>query len=432
MNTKEEEMMLQKMQGKFSNFIRIFSDELTKPELRFLKESCYGVLSSQSCIVRRTAQALRESIRAKKTQERLIYHLDKPDLNDKISGKLLEYQSRQMRDDSLILVDPSDIVKTYAEKMEGLGKVKDGNDGKWKTGYNALDIIGVHREGEEISLSTIYSDLCSETVELDTLKNKIFDRIVDIVVHSNNKGTFVFDRQFDDRKLIKHLHEHDASYIIRMKKNRDLIFNDEKYNIKKLADSIRLRYRFRVDKRVHISASIIPVGLRVTPHTKKNPDIINTNLIVAKITRTKKNGTKQCGMFYLLSNISRYRDERELVKYVLESYKLRWKIEEIHRQVKTDFGWENIQLLTFRRLRTMNTILWAAISFLYTMDKMKYSITKVFPFYMIEKSLSELNRFIYYKLALVIKLCFNMIRLYRKTIFYGNRSEALQLRLPGL
>jgi len=38
------------------------------------------------------------------------------------------------------------IVKKYATEMEGLSRVRDGNDGKWRSGYDVLDIVGVNKE----------------------------------------------------------------------------------------------------------------------------------------------------------------------------------------------------------------------------------------------------------------------------------------------
>ncbi len=429
---KEEKLMLQKMQDKFSLFLKGLSDNLTKPEQRFLKETCFGILSSQSCIVRRAAQSLGEKIKCKKTQERLIYHLDKENFSNRISENVLSRHSRRLKEDSLILVDPSDIVKKYAKKMEGLSKVRDGNDGKWKQGYEVLDIVGVNRDGDELRLQALYSELCSNTVEIDTLKNKLFDRIVDIIVHSNNKGTFVLDRQFDDRKLIRQFHEHDASYIIRLKKNRNLYFHGERQNVQDVAKSTKLRYHFKYEKGITISANIIPVSVRSNPHQKNHPDLLKVNLVVAKIRSKTKDGSYRSGIFYLLCNINRVLSKKEMTRFVLESYRLRWKIEEVHRQIKTDFGWEDIQLQTFRRLKTMNTLLWLSINFLYLLDKWKYRLVKIFPNFMIDSKLSELNGFVYYKLTSVIRYCFNKIRLYRKITYQYGKSEHLQLMVSWL
>lgn len=428
---KEEKLMMQKLQEKFSYFSKRFSNNLNKTEQRFIKESCYGIISSQSCIVRRTAQSLGEKIASKKTQERLIYHLDKADLGIRLSQELLKKQSRRLKQDSLIIVDPSDIVKKYAEKMEGLSKVRDGNDGKWKTGYDALDIVGVNRNGNDISILPMHSQLHSKVIDIDTMKNMLFDRIVDIIVHSNNRGVFVFDRQYDDRKVIKELDAHEASYIIRMKDNRDVYSNGKKQNIDTLARSTKLRYRFRVSDKATISAGLCPVEIRLNPHPVKKQTLAKALLVVAKIKSNKKDSNIRSGIFYFLCKINREDlTKREVVRFVLDAYKLRWKIEEVHRQVKVDYGWEKIQLQTYWRLQNMNTILWIAISFIYSLDSWKYQLSKVFSHIMMErKKLSELECFIYYRLAEVLKYCFNRIGLYRKITYQKQKNELLQLRV---
>jgi hypothetical protein len=428
---KEEKLMMQKLQEKFSYFTKRFSNSLNKTEQRFLKESCYGIISSQSCIVRRTAQSLGEKIASKKTQERLIYHLDKADLSIRLSQELLQKQSHRLKQDSLIIVDPSDIVKQYAETMEGLSKVRDGNDGKWKSGYDALDIVGVNRDGNDISILPMHSQLHSKAIDIDTMKNMLFDRIVDIIVHSNNKGIFVFDRQYDDRKVIKELHSHEASYIIRMKNNRDVYSYGKKQNIDELARSTKLRYRFKVSDEATISSGMCPVEIRLNPHQVKKPTLSKALLLVAKIKSNKKDSSIRSGMFYFLCKINRDDlPKREMVKFILDAYKLRWKIEEVHRQVKVDYGWEKIQLQTYRRLQNMNTILWVAISFLYSLDRWKYQLSKVFSHIMMERNkLSELASFIYYRLAEVLKYCFNRISLYSRITYQKQKNELLQLRL---
>jgi len=94
---REEKLMTKKLQDKFARFVKTLSVSLNKPEQKFLKACCFGILSSQSCIVRRAAQSLHEKISSKKTQERLIYHLDKAELDEKISQTLLQKQCRKLK-----------------------------------------------------------------------------------------------------------------------------------------------------------------------------------------------------------------------------------------------------------------------------------------------------------------------------------------------
>lgn len=343
--TKEQKIITEKLQVKYSDFLEKLSKTLSKPEKNFLKDSCFGILSSQSCIVRKLAQSLRERVSSKKIQERLIYHLDKPELNKKLSDNLLQRQCRKLDNSSLILIDPSDIVKKYAKKMEGLSRVRDGNDGKWKTGYDALDIIGLNKKDDNLTVFPIHSQFHSSTVDIDTMKNKLFDRIVDIIINSRNRGTFIFDRGFDDKKVIKELDQHNASYIIRMKKNR-VVYNDgNKQNIKEIAENTKLCYHFKPQKNVKISAGLTSINIPLNPHPLKKPSFAKANLVVARIKSKDNKGRWRSELFFLLCHLNDHNmTNRELVQFTLESYRLRWKIEEVHRQVKTDFGWENMQL----------------------------------------------------------------------------------------
>ena len=312
--------------------------------------------------------------------------------------------------------------------------LRDGNDGKWKSGYDALDIVGVNRDRNDISILPMHSQLHSKAIDVDTMKNMLFDRILDIIVYSNNRGVFVFDRQFDDRKVIKELHTHKASYIIRMKNNRDVYYNSKKQNINELARSTKLCYRFKVSDEATISAGICPVEILLNPHPVKTPTMAKAVLVVAKIKSNRKDNSIRSGLFYFLCNINRDDlPKREVVRFILDAYKLRWKIEEVHRHVKTDYGWESIQLQTYRRLQNMNTILWVAISFLYSLDSWKFQLSKVFSHIMTErKKISELECFIYYRLAEVLKYCFNKINLYRKITYQKGNPELLQLRVSWI
>ena len=44
----------------------------------------------------------------------------------------------------------------------------------------------------------------------------------------------------------------------------------------------------------------------------------------------------------------------------------RWKIDEVHLQIKNDYELEGICLQRYEALKSMNALLWAAVSFLYT------------------------------------------------------------------
>ena len=95
---------------------------------------------------------------------------------------------------------------------------------------------------------------------------------------------------------------------------------------------------------------------------------------------------------------------------------MRWKIEEVHRQIKSDYKLEAICLQRYEALKSMNALLWMAVSFLYT--KLE-SLTLEIIFHpelalVNRKKIKDVLRFIYYKLAEVFKRIMAVSRLYDK------------------
>ena len=317
--------------------------------------------------------------------------------------------------------------------MEGINKVRDGNNGKYKPSYAVINLVGINQSSSQTSIFTIFSDIHSEKIALDTLKNKIFNRILAILIYSNNSGIFVMDRGFDDKRVIQELCSHDASFIIRMKRNRNIFYKGSLMNIAKVGDKIEQKHIFEVCKKTTIKAGMCEIGIPLSRHTVKNPEQAKVHLVSAEISTKHKNGRITKGKFLLLISLpySNYSSE-EICKLALESYKLRWRIEEVHRQVKTDFGWENIQLMKFNRLRALNTILWFALSFIYELDDWKYKFASAFSNLMLDKknNLKILEKFIYYRLTKVVRYCFSQTRIYNKKTIYMKRKNRAQILLP--
>lgn len=420
------------LQVKFSKYINKHTLNLKKPTARFMKEITSGIIKSQSCIVRQIAQNLSENISLKKTQERLTYQLDNDTELEKVRENMLIQSSRKLNKDSLIIIDPSDVIKPVAKKMEGLARVRDGNDGKYKPGYEVIDIIVINQTQSQTAIFPIHSEIHSEKIGLDTLKSKIFDRVLDIIIHSNNSGIFVMDRGFDDKRVIQELYNHKSSFIIRMKNNRNVFYNGSLLNISKVADQIAQEHKFVIDHKRTINAGVSEISIPLSRHKVKNPEKAKVYLVSAKITSKKASGKNFSGKFMILISIpGSQKSAKEICELALKSYRLRWKIEEVHRQIKTDFGWEKMQLLKFNRLQALNTMLWLALGFIYELDNWKYKFAKAFTNLILDRKndLKILNKFIYYRITKVIRHCFLQFNTYRKIIKYGSKKNDLQILL---
>lgn len=430
MNGVKKKKMVKKMQEKFHNFLEPLETGLSLPEQKFLKDISNGILGSGSVIVRQIAQELDESIDLKKTCKRLYENLKREELSEKLEQSLLQKQCSHLTKDSLILVDPSDLMKPSSKQMEGLARVRDGSTGKRDNGYDLLNIIAYTFAENGYQISPLCSNIYSNKIEIDTKANITFDRINDIIIYSNNRGIFVFDRAGDGRINIGKLSDNENAYIIRSMGKRDLIINGKELNFKQVCRTVELDYEFPGKKKgSKLLCGIRRVEVRLDPHPKKHPSTAETWLIVC---RHKSKKGKLGGFFYLLCDFPHHQlSLEEIIEKALESYRLRWKIEELHRQVKQDYGWEEMQLLSYVGLKNLNTILWIVISFLYSLKKIVLQLAEAFPVLLLDKkkNIELLSGFIYYRLFKVVKKVFSEMSKYRKVKFKGRYHNQLQLKV---
>ena len=425
MNSIKEKELSKTLQVKFYKYIKKCIKGFSIPEQKFIKKTTFGIISGKTCIVRQISQTLKEDISLKKTCKRLSYHLNKEDFDSSLLENLLQAQCRNITKESIIIPDPSDIMKKYAEKMEGMSNVRDGSENKWVKGYDLLDFIAVNENPDnELTIEPLVSDLYSNDTEYETLKTKFFNRINDIQVYSNNKGIY---RAYDDKKVMAYLYGNEAGFIIRCGKKRDLYYKGQKMSFVDVAKEADMKYEFSgCKKNEKIIAGLLSVEVPIDPHPRKKHTLIPLNLIVA---RYKVNDELK-GFFYLFSSFPHFNlSEEEIIQKSLHYYKIRWKVEEVHRQVKSDFKWESIQVMTYQRLKTLNALLWIAIGFLYKMESMKWIFASTFSYFMLDNKtkLKELSKFIYYRIANVISYCFQFMKKYEKIVFRKKPIPNIQL-----
>ncbi len=346
--------MTKSTQGKFYHFFDYFREGFSLPEFKALRSLSRGILASGSTSVHRSACKLNENTRPKKTAERLYRNLKRVYFDERIRDRLLEIQCRKLDSDTVIVVDESDLVKSRARKMEGLKKVRDGSTGKTAPGYDLLNIIACKNDGRELNLLPLSSDLISQKLEADSLHNLLFDRINDIIIHSGNKGIFVFDRGFDSWRVILGLVRNDNAFIIRYMAQRHLELNGVLMPYKAIRDATPLQYRIDGDQPgTWFECGIQYVRARVSDHPSKNAPMVDLRLVIVKMRRRNRRGKMETRWFSFLCRFpGRNWSDRELIGNVLRMYRLRWKIEELHWLVKQDFGWENMKLMRYQSLKS--------------------------------------------------------------------------------
>jgi len=118
-----------------------FSGELSfgwpKVMQRFIVEALYGIQARQSVRLTEIARSLEEKIPLRKTQYRLCRQLGRWGLWTKITDSLCQMASCRVKEETLLVLDISDIAKKYARRMEYLATVHDGSEGTLANGVTS-------------------------------------------------------------------------------------------------------------------------------------------------------------------------------------------------------------------------------------------------------------------------------------------------------
>ncbi len=102
--------------------------DMGKVLTRFVGEMIYGLQARGSVLLSEIGRSLDEETSLKKRIDRLSRNLKHPGLAGDIGAAVLAQGASRIKDDTLLIVDPTDITKKYAKKMEHLAKVRDASE----------------------------------------------------------------------------------------------------------------------------------------------------------------------------------------------------------------------------------------------------------------------------------------------------------------
>lgn len=409
----------QAVQTKLWQFTHSFAADYSKPEHKFIHQSLFGLLKGGQVQINTIGRSLQEKISNKKVTKRLGYHLGKEALSFRINQSTIKVQKSRLACCKYLILDLSDIVKDYAQTMEGLARVHDGSKDELSEGYWLCNASAVSKDASTVI--PLYSELYSHKAETTSQNGKIVSAINQVMHYAKADSIWVMDRGMDRNVLYDELNSADYRYIIRQNGNRNLIHNGKEQALKKISHKVKLKWEyqsFRIYKNkkraLYFSGGAVKVFL---PRRKKELWLV--------VLKQQGHGYS----WYLMNNPACL-TEQDAVETVLEGYKLRWKIEEIHRQIKADYNLEAIRLQRYEALKTLNALLWMAVSFLYTrLEPMVVDIVLEPELGLVNrKKISDLLRFVYYKLSLAVKRILSLARVYYPP--RGSTPKIGQLALP--
>lgn len=341
--------------------VLLFVDSLSKktsiPVRKFLRDMIFGILSSQSVQLASIGRALHESIDLKKTQERLSRNLQSfsnSDYTDVMINHALSFRSKVDRF-TPIIIDHTDISKTYARKMEGLSYVWDGSrKAAYDLGYCICEAAVF--DADAALAVPVYTDLYSYVGKnFKSTNNHLFQSIDFLHACYGSMGIYTMDRGMDDRKVFNYLSSRQLSFAIRLVGNR-LVTGPHGDTV--LAASLAARYKGKFSasftakngKHREICFSAIPVQIPAIP----NQTYV---MLVVKGYSYKP--------LLLLCNPSSLR--KDILLEFIQAYIARWNIEEIFRYRKVSSALESIQVRSLRRIFSINLMAMLAAAFAATL-----------------------------------------------------------------
>jgi hypothetical protein len=321
---------------------------------RFVEEMVYGIQARGSVRLSEVARALEEKISMKKVIERLSRNLARKGLAERIGESVLREGALRVKEDTLLIVDPTDITKKYAKKMEYLAQVRDGSDKVLGMGYWLNTVVGAEVGSSQITplVHKLYSqkaeDFVSENME-------IIDAVRKVCKATQGRGVFVLDRGGDRSELYEEfLGDRPVRFIIRQRGDRHLLYRGKGCETLRLAQSCKTPYGETVikeedgkEKVYFLHFGFRPVRLPEHPEKK-------LWLVVIK-------GFGQQPLMLLTTEPMRRC--RKTLWWIVQAYITRWKIEETIRFIKQSYDLEDVRVLTYQRLQAMASLVLAASFF---------------------------------------------------------------------
>ncbi len=333
-----------------------FSGDLSKglcvAAQRFVSEMVYGIQAAQSVMLTEIGRTLEESVPLRKTQWRLSRNLQRPELEETLQDNVLRMAAGHIGHDTLLIIDPSDLSKKYAKKMEFLATVRDGSAHDFALGYWMLHVIGT--EVDSNAITPLYQRLWSAQAPDFVSENEEILRGIDAVMaHVGRRGVWVMDRGGDRINLFGPMLDRGARFLFRLVGNRHLVSNGGTWLAAQVARQCPRRYAKAVTRmengkeRVYV----LHFGFRkVRLPDREEPLYL---LVIHGFGNEP----------LMLLTTEPLRNSFKCLWPMVRAYLKRWGIEETIRYIKTCYDLENVRVLNYQGLQNLMPLVLAVIFF---------------------------------------------------------------------
>ena len=341
-----------KIREQLREFSGKVSEGLPKTAARLIREVLYGMQCRASVRLSEIARALEEEIALKKVIERLSRQLNRQGLRGAVGKNLLELAAWRVEKETLLIVDPTDVSKPYARKMQYLARVRDGSRGEIRDGYWCCEVVGARRGSAEVL--PLYQELYSQKApDFVSENDEILKAIGRVSKATQGRGIWVMDRGGDREEILEVLLKRGHPFLVCQRGDRHLISGRSKKSAEEWARGCRRRYREVVIKETSAGEKVY--RLEFGARGVRLPGFDQSLYLVVV-------GGFGPRPLMLLTNQTVKRSRKSQWR-VVESYLSRWRVEETIRFIKQSYELEDIRLLKYERLRNMAALVMIAAFF---------------------------------------------------------------------
>ena len=399
-----------------SNFSEKISKGLKRPKSKFVVQMLYGILAGNKVHLSEIARSLNEKITLKKTIDRLSRNLFSfSEKNMVMDNYIAEVKKQTNEEQAVIVIDNSDITKPCSPKMEAISDVHDGSTGEIRKGYFTIE-AAVLSKGKKMPMPVYEKVFSSSENGFVSMTRENLCCLESLSAHFGKNCVRALDRGFDANDYYRHFLKNDEKFVIRAKKNRNVIYKNKTRNIMDVAGSYKGRYRMDfMDERgrkTECKISYIPVKLCEFPAK---------DLVLVAV----------CGFgkepMLLITNLAST-EKKKLCMIAAKVYLMRWRIEEYFKFKKQQFELEDLRVISLRSIRNLNLFATLAAGYIAVVNAEKEDTIFMSELKECSKRIYDMPKFIFYALGYAIGRVLSVTRSGIKSfIFKKEQSQQLTL-----
>ncbi|MFL5591070.1 MAG: hypothetical protein ACJ8DI_25935 [Ktedonobacteraceae bacterium] len=380
-------------EGPLQSYLQRFDGLLRDARTRqTFQESIKGIMAAGTLICQRIAACSPLLSKAKDGAQRILRlatgesrkrsQVDAEHLTAQLREVALEQLAQAPEDELWLIADGSDLRKPYAEAMPALMQVRD-LEGKLVPGYRTLNVLGVTPGRRGILYHRLFSSeeagFVSEPAEVQQALATVSQAVA--ALRQRMHITWILDSGFDDSAVWRTIWENQDHVVCRVYHSDRLVeFQDragqwQHGNIAQACTQLRPIARAETSLEVQRGKQACP---------KKQPVVVDLSACPLRLSywsnvrRPGGKGQLVTKRVWLVQVVVRgtnwepwllltdwpVENEQQAVR-IFAMYRQRWAVEDSFKVTKECLGWEEVQVLDLRGIRTLVAMAWVAAGFLY-------------------------------------------------------------------